>query len=127
MTFLNQAIELITQGGLQPVTKVPRKLYESVLQEFPPAARVSKNVEETNLIVYQGLYAISPINKPENEVIIPPALKLVPRSPTLKMLEAGEACYNRKDPRDSAKCIAVHVFRSMYDAAPTCPETKEQP
>ena len=53
-------------------------------------------------------------------------LKLVQRNPTLEMLEAGEACYNRKDPRDSAKCIAVHVFRSMYDAAPIYPETKEQ-
>jgi hypothetical protein len=54
-------------------------------------------------------------------------LKLVQRNPTLKMLEEGEACYNRGDKRyQTGKCVALHVFRSMFDAAPIYPETKEQ-
>jgi hypothetical protein len=76
---------------------------------------------------HEQIHNLIDLVRVEAQPVIPPAFKLVPRSPTLKMLEAGEACYNRKDPRDSAKCIAVHVFRSMYDAAPTSTETKEQP
>lgn len=63
----------------------------------------------------------------ENEVVIPKTLKLLHRNPTMEMLEAGEACYNRGDKTlDRGKCVALHMFRCMFDAAPDLTETKEK-
>lgn len=60
MTNTQKAIDLIKQGGMQRITPVPNELYEKTLAEFPLGARISVNVDKKNLIVYQGLYAITP-------------------------------------------------------------------
>lgn len=60
MTNTQKAIDLIKQSGMRRITPVPHELYEKTLDEFPLGARVAVNVDQENLIVYQGIYAITP-------------------------------------------------------------------